>query len=480
MASPSDAIGRLLRFITEGKVVPIIGPALSIVEVDGQRKTVEQVLAKSLADMLESTLGGDETSKLHLPDNYTLNNVVCSYPDFSNDLYSICADLSNIMVTSHFAVPEPLKKLARISAFRLYVTTSFDGLLDRALRDESSWRGEIETLTYYLNSKTDLADFVAEDDRHTILFELFGRVSSSALDQFTLTEDDLLEFAHNLQSKPPESPHRLLQKTHDAHLLFIGNGFPDWLSRFFLRTIKHQRNRSPRNFTEYIADARVRQDETLMRFINNFSRPTTVVDTEDIIGFVDELYDRWAKEHPEGAAATPSSQPQARDIPASQSDQQKAMIFLSYVREDAKSALNIKHSLEQIGWTVWMDTDESIGLERGDEWRQRIQKEIKRCDIFMPILSRNTDSTLPGEKAGFRHEWKWALDESGGNFGMDWQFITPVRIDDISVSAARVPEEFRKLNWGPAAPNGVLNESSLVSFKNRLRELRSRRTKLDS
>jgi TolB-like protein len=115
-------------------------------------------------------------------------------------------------------------------------------------------------------------------------------------------------------------------------------------------------------------------------------------------------------------------------------------IFLSYASQDAEIALRIADALRAAGFDVWFDQTE---LRGGDAWDVLIRKRIKDCMLFVPVISKNTESRREGY---FRLEWKLAVDRSH-LMADDQAFIMPVVIDDTSDAQARVPDRFRELQW---------------------------------
>jgi hypothetical protein len=61
-----------------------------------------------------------------------------------------------------------------------------------------------------------------------------------------------------------------------------------------------------------------------------------------------------------------------------------ASVFLSYASEDREAARSIGDALTSFGLDVWLDQSELGG---GDAWDQKIRKQIRECDYFMPIIS---------------------------------------------------------------------------------------------
>src|ERR1700745_2397265 len=110
-------------------------------------------------------------------------------------------------------------------------------------------------------------------------------------------------------------------------------------------------------------------------------------------------------------------------------------IFLSYASQDAEIALRIADALRAAGFEVWFDQTE---LRGGDAWDVLIRKRIKDCVLFVPVISKNTESRREGY---FRLEWKLAVDRSH-LMADDQAFLLPVVIDATLDAKPRGPEKF--------------------------------------
>jgi TolB-like protein len=117
-----------------------------------------------------------------------------------------------------------------------------------------------------------------------------------------------------------------------------------------------------------------------------------------------------------------------------------ASIFLSYASEDREPARSIGDALSKLGVDVWLDESELGG---GDAWDQKIRKQIRECDYFMPIVSAQTESRHEGY---FRREWRLAVERTL-DMADDHLFLLPVVIDETEQSHARVPEKFLAVQW---------------------------------
>ena len=117
-----------------------------------------------------------------------------------------------------------------------------------------------------------------------------------------------------------------------------------------------------------------------------------------------------------------------------------ASIFLSYASEDRQPARSIGDALTKLGIDVWLDESELGG---GDAWDQKIRKQIRECDFFMPVVSARTEARHEGY---FRREWRLAVERTL-DMADDHLFLLPVVIDDTSQAHARVPEKFLTVQW---------------------------------
>jgi TolB-like protein/lipopolysaccharide biosynthesis regulator YciM len=134
-------------------------------------------------------------------------------------------------------------------------------------------------------------------------------------------------------------------------------------------------------------------------------------------------------------------------------------VFLSYASQDAEAAQRICDALRAAGVEVWFDRDELVG---GDAWDAKIRAQIADCALFVPVISANTQARREGY---FRLEWKLAAQRTH-MMSDDTPFLLPVVIDDTRDADARVPAEFKSVQW-TRLPGGE-TPSALVAHVQRL------------
>jgi len=427
----------LIQLIEEGQVIPVVGRDLLTVGDAGGPKLLYPYLAEKLA----ASLG---VSPENLPDGEELNEVACRYITEGNRVEDIYPALKTVAsrVEAALQVPDPLLKLAAIRPLRLFVTTTFDSFLSRAL-NQVRFGGDAMT-RIVAHSPTELQDLPRDlkssrdltDADPPFVYHLMGKLSATPA--YAVTQEDMVEFFHSLQSETRRPP-RLFDELNHQSLLILGCRFGGWLTRFLMRMSKGQRL-SAGGKNDYVADIGVSSDDNLVLFLRNFSRATKVYRSGGVLDFVNELHQRWMELHSvvSPVAIAPPIQPPGPK------QAEVGAVFLSYASEDKVSAEKIKNALEAAGVDVFFDRDD---LQLGNDWEAKLRRSIRQCSLFVPVISRRT--LAPGRRF-FRVEWNLAIDEAQmASFSDEQAFLLPVVIDDMTTDEADVPPKFRSIQWQP-------------------------------
>lgn len=422
-----DIWEELLAYIEERRVVPVIGADLMRVDT-GEGRVIP--LERHIAEELAAKLG---IARDEIPAAPRLNDVVCVHLRRGGRRESLYPKIRGIAQASAFEAPPALVKLASITDLKLFVTTTFDTLLETALNGARFAGAETtQSLGYSPNNVRDI-EVGQRTSEVPLVYHLLGTLSASP--SYVISDEDLLEFICALQTDERHLP-RLFDELENNHLLFLGGTFPDWLSRLLLRTTKGRRLSDPRVVVEILADNHTRSDRDLVSFLGNYSTRTKVF-TSDANAFVDELWRRWSERSGAGPIGTAAEVAPSAEMP-------DGAIFISYAREDLAAVRVLKAGLEAAGLPVWFDFDR-LGV--GDSYDLKIQKNIRRCSLFLPVLSRNTDRRVEGF---FRREWGYALDRDK-NFDDSTAFIMPVVVDGTAADLKRIPPRFCDLHIEPLA-----------------------------
>jgi hypothetical protein len=276
-----------------------------------------------------------------------------------------------------------------------------------------------------------------------VVFQCFGNYKTPL--QFALTEGDIVEYLHALQTAEYR-PKRIFSELYERPLLLLGNSFPDWLTRIFLRMVR-QKSLHQGESKQYVADSR--KDPQLRFFLRNFTINTEVIDELEPAQFVTELSARWTERFGQQQHRAKPAQP----FPLETKAMSQNAVFISYCRTDANGAtardqqiaLAIRDALMARDVDVWLD---QRALEGGDDYSKKIRRYINTCSVFLPLISETTESRADGF---FRMEWGWALERLPHFTGSDRQFLFPVVIDNTDPVRAKIPEEFRRIQFASLA-----------------------------
>lgn len=476
MREPDEFWEELLAQVEAGGVIPVVGPELLTAEVDGQPVPLYRLLAERLLAKygLNAKIAGAETASDQNDDTvllrpyHELNDAVCALAIRGRRVQELYRPINEHLRSLVESIAEsslrPLRNLASVSGFKLFITTTPDDLLARAIDAER--HGGIAKTDHIVfapklasGTLSDLPETLSS--AYTAVCYLFGKASPSPF-VFAIHDEDTLEFIHNLQINAADGMKRLFARLRQENLLLIGCNFSDWLSRFFIRLSNTQRLADNRSKREFLIEQSSDVNGNLTLFLERFS-PDTWVFPGSAAEFVAELARRWAAKHPQSA---PRVSEMADVAPARA--RMEETFFISYSRTDLAAARQLFAGLEEIGADVaWFDKSE---LAPGDDWQQKIRQAINGCYLFLPLLSANTETR---EEGFFREEWALASERSRRIQGR--KFIIPVVVDrEYDGNAGRfqlVPDSFPRTHFGHA-PDGSLNDDLLKEITRLIRERR--------
>lgn len=429
---------RLVSLVREQRVIPIVGTDLTTFNDGQQDVTLDGWVIRHLPpDIVPPELRGAPGT--------TLNDLAYSLlrdrrtQQAFDDLY-VLAD--EILRDDPPPLSPALEALASIREFSLFVSTTYDSQLTRAL-DLARFGGQPRTraLRYALGGGDDIP---GRDSVHEfpIVYHLMGR-STAIPGECALTEEDTLEFLHALQSEQ-RRPRNLFNALHRSTLLILGSGFPDWVTRFFLRVTHPDRLIQVRGQVNVLAESRTKPEPALRAFIEHVAHHVRVHDA-GAVEFTQELSARLASARStQVALGDPATQPKggvAAITPPPHA------IFISYAREDLAAAERVVHALTARKLPVWFDKG---ALQAGDRYAERISDGIRRSALFVPLVSRRV---LTADRRFFFREWNEAIDASKE---FSRTFIVPCALDDVPRDATQIPRVFRELHMEPVSTDAGL------------------------
>lgn len=366
----------LLTEIEAGNVVPVVGRDLLVLP---SGKLLYHELALRLAEDL--LVPRDE-----LPEAPEIEDVAARYYDrpFPRGLtrHSPYEKLKSRLMKLPPDIPEPLAQLTAMSPLKVFLSTTPDDLLFKAL---SKRRLNVKAHTSAPES-TDTVPAADLQGTSTVVCRLLGRADNRQ--QLPVTEDDLLEFVRDLQTKlDPMSGalHDLAGLLKKKQLLFLGCGYADWLMRFFIRIIRVDRFSSEGAREARVADARTGGKSPLVIFLQQYGNR---VYSGDPAAFVAELKRQWDRRQlPAQAPVRPAAAAAAEPL-----------VVLSSATGDEDLVTPIAERLERwgIGAAVirWPDDDVASLTSR-----------LEGAGAYVMCLP----STAPTAELGARHAEEMAV-----------------------------------------------------------------------
>ena len=403
---------RLLERIKRKNVIPIIGPGLYTIKKQGN---AEVLLYDYLADQLAKNI------KIKTPAgmSHKFSKAALEYlkrPD--SDYVKLANFLAPLVKHEKLAADNPLLKLARIKAFHLFVNTTYDDFLVKAIKTARNYT--TKALNYTRMDKrsaklSDTDDEALKKCECTLVYNIYGDFAESVDPAFT--EKDILEtIVDFLRDANTEAINHLSHRLKSNSLLFMGCSCDDWLFRFFIRAIaneEYEDDKRPQKF-KFIGDDLLNNSKDpfheLACFLEHYQ--AEVYYAGGGRDFVDQLFEEIEKKYPDEIIPV-------TDFPKT--------AFISFIGKNRLAAVQLAENLEEDGINVWLDERK---FEAGDEIDVKIIRAIKKCPVFIPLMSRESKKILADNGTLQYHcrEWEQAYNnnKSAENPGT----IIPVMIDD--------------------------------------------------
>jgi hypothetical protein len=448
-----DTWDDLLGHIRHQVLVPVVGPDSTVVNVDNAQQTFTTLIGQRLAEKYRLTLS---------PGKMTMGDAVGAFlrergRDEVERLYRV---INDIIVKLDPAPGDALRDLAAITDLRLFVSTTPDRLLAKAVNEVRVQGRPARELMFSpsLSTSERLPNAQPPTATDTVVLNLFGRAASTP--QYAIHEEDQLEWLHALLSDEASHPDWLAHRLKHQPMLFIGCEIPDWIGRFLLRMSSNTRLwLESKQF--FFVGCSTSNEPSLSSFFETYCRKplfqqTPMAPTE----FVAELRTRWEEQN----SARPRAAVDAGPPPAPR----VSTIFISYMREDADAARRLHNAIELLGGDVWLDERR---ISPGDAWEDETLNAIRRgIHLFVPVISANTER----EREGYVFkEWNLAVERSLSILGR--RFIVPVIVDDDYQGDPsryrQIPDEFRRWHFG-RAPAGDPDADLLKMLTDEIRAMR--------
>lgn len=276
-------------------------------------------------------------------------------------------------------VSNSLMSLIRTGMFRFVFTTSFDPLVEIAMKEQF---GEVRVMNIYDKSNRDIKH--KSDLEIPTIYYLFGKAmlpEKNITKEFVATDNDALKVLKKWQIDMSNS--NLLRYAEDKYLLTLGCTQQDWLFRFIWYTLKGEGGKLSKG---YIAGHD--SCESLSRYLK-MNKILIDNNAEELtIKILDALN---------------------RDEDAKwETPQRNCDVFISYSRADSEIASQLYKSLTSQGLKVWYDK-KNLGGRHGGRFMDILRESIDTSTLFIAILSQSI-SEQAQEIHVYRREWEWAKD----------------------------------------------------------------------
>src|SRR5262245_45003837 len=221
MVADDDFWDDILAHLKQQVLLPVVGPELVTVAHTGGLVTLPQLIAERLLKRDLISLEWDERMSL---DHAVRVYLAGKGRDQADRLYRVVND---ILAELRPEPPDSLRQLARIRDFPVFISTTFDSLLARAIdRERFGGRPGTRELWFSPNQGTAEQQTNARPPApdEAIVFKIFGQASSTP--QYAIHEEDVLEWLHALLTETARLPEWLSYRLKDSPLLFVGCHIP--------------------------------------------------------------------------------------------------------------------------------------------------------------------------------------------------------------------------------------------------------------
>jgi hypothetical protein len=396
-----DGWDNLLRQIRLGQVIPLIGPNLVTARDEANK---EVPLFRLLAPKLAKAL------KLRGAEKFTnLNEVVRAHLLAGRERTDVYAALG-VLIDRLDAKPGPaLLELAAITDFKLFITSTPDPLLAKAVAQQrSDFQPREGTISFHPNGNSRRTCDLPKHIESPIVYHILG--NHQTFPDFAIWEEDYMEFICGLQAATG-TLENLFSLIKHSNLLLLGAPSEDWIVRFFLRVVRQQRL-SERPQRDYLSDRPELLGKPMTFFFDKAVKATHIIQGSPA-EFALQLAERWRESSP----AASSDAEFLRRLPA---EMPQGSVFISYSHDNSAEAIRLARDLAAAGVPVWLDKQR---LEAGQNWHRGLEQAVKdACSFFISLVSAATE----GDRSRFVHkERQWAASRHVDGF----VFYIPVVLD---------------------------------------------------
>ena len=320
----------------------------------------------------------------------------------------------------HFPGMQPgvtLNRLASIKDFQLFLTTSFDPLLARAVEvaQPGSRPADWVRAFSFRDGFRDLPA-VHGDLPYACVFHLLGKIRRAP--DCALWDDETLAFLRELDHHLRASGN-LSAALHDSHLLFLGLSFDNWLLRFLVQVVKGKHLSELDRDQLYLSESQeTTERDQVVVFFSRLTHQFRFI-PKPPREFIAELARRWREGHPQ-SPNDDTLMKQAHRL----AHRSPGCIFVSYASPDLPIAEYIVKQLQDKGLLVWFDKQQ---LLPGQIWEAEFSEAVEQtCGVFLSLISDTSAQRLTAYNILERN----LASKRRDRFADSEVFYIPLRIDE--------------------------------------------------
>lgn len=415
----------LLQNIEEENLIPVIGNEVYQFELNDKLTGIDSYLSGKLL----------EENNLEVQFPLTLAEVADALGKKKNlHIRDIVRRLKEIVDGIDFNFPV-LENFLEINKLFFYLnTTVYNSILENITKKVR--KQKVTSINFSIRSKFPDCENI-EELTEPLIFNVFGSFKSA---DPALSEEEMLEFTASFKERMNDNAKSILDALKNKSLLFLGCTHPDWLIRFFLRVLSNERINDWLNRRSQIIVVNDQSDyrQKQYSFLKNYNVVTYDGNTNE---FIQQLTTRWKQKNP--------------------GEVKPKTIFLSYTQKDVHAVEKLKQALARINnVTCWYDKEK---LFSGDNFETTIIDNIRKADLFIPLLSQNS---LAQQDKYVYDEWFKA--DTVNRFreldGRKEKYLMPIVIDDADLNNSIVKKFYPQISI-EKVPDGNPNDD----FINRLK-----------
>lgn len=281
-------------------------------------------------------------------------------------------------------ISTPLVKLLSTKCFPLVLTTSFDGYVEKLMRN--IYGDELRVMNFFEN-KGELGKNKEYGTFAPTLYYVFGKAERNL--DFAFNEDDHMRILCKWMDN--DKPQGLINYLRTKKILAIGGKYENWYFRFFWYSLRQSLQPEQRE-----GDVAISLDNQEDKRLLNYLESINV-----------NNHQGQARDFLEGLSRKLCNPDQTLYSTIHTALLQRlGGIFISYSYEDYPIVCQIYSLLVSYGIPVWFDNEK---LEGGAQYETRINNAISQCTIFMPILSKQTKTDCESQKWRFYKDKEWNM-----------------------------------------------------------------------